>query len=250
MFRKVCLALCGVLLALPLVTHAQQKVIHLTSLDWPPYSGAQLPEQGASVAVAKAAAKAMGYELKVDFLPWARAVAAAESGAGGVVGYFPEYHSADVASRFVLSNPIGSGPLGFVEQRAAPVTWNALTDLAGKPIGTVRDYVNTDAFDRMAAEGKLSVEVVNDDATNLKKVAAGRIPLAVIDRYVMNYLLSHDASLKSLADKLQFNAKLLEDKQLYIAFQKSPAGEEAAKVINDGLKKIDVAAIVAPYFAN
>lgn len=231
-----------------LSTHAEDKVIRLTSLEWPPYSGENLQQQGASVAVARAAAEAMGYQLEVRFLPWARAVSVASDSSSGVLGYFPEYHSDQVATEFLLSDAIGSGPLGFVERRDAPVTWTSLNDLKAHTIGTVRDYVNTMEFDAMASDGRLNVEAVNDDATNLRKVAGGRIPLAVIDRNVMSYLLTNDASLKSQAGQLQFNARLLEDKQLFIAFQRTPAGEEAARVINEGLRKIDPAAIAAPFF--
>lgn len=227
---------------------AQDKTIRLTSLEWPPYSGEGLRNQGASIAVARAAAEAMGHTLEVRILPWARAVATAKDSNSGVVGYFPEYHSDEVAEAFLLSDSIGSGPLGFVEARGAPVAWTGLGDLKDHTIGTVRDYVNTAEFDQLAGSGALKVEAVNDDATNLRKVATGRIPLAVIDRNVMGYLLANDASLKPHAGKLQFNARLLEDKQLYIAFQRTPAGAEAARVINEGLKKIDIAAITAPYF--
>lgn len=226
---------------------AADKVIRLTSLEWPPYSGAAVEQQGASVAVVRAAAEAMGYTLEVKFLPWNRAVATAQDAKSGFVGYFPEYHSAQVATDFLLSDPIGSGPLGFVESSAAAVSWSSLADLAGKPIGTVDGYVNTEEFDAKAAAGELKVDVASDDLTNVRKVAAGRIPLAVIDKNVLNYMLATDASLASAKGKVQFNAKLLEDKKLFIAFQRSPAGDEAAKVINEGLKKIDVAAIAGKF---
>lgn len=244
--RRLLFALALVGLAAP--ARSQDKVIRLTSLDWPPYSGETLDQHGASVAVTRAAAEAMGYTLEVRFLPWARAVSVASDVNSGVVGYFPEYHSAEVATRFLLSDPIGSGPLGFAERRSAPVAWSSLADLKSSVIGTVRDYVNTAEFDAMAAAGELKVEPVNDDATNLRKVAGGRIPLAVIDRNVLAYLLANDPGLKARAGELQFNARLLEDKQLYIAFQRTPAGQEAAGVINEGLKKIDAAAIAAPFF--
>jgi polar amino acid transport system substrate-binding protein len=226
------------------------KVIRLTSLEWPPYSGAKVDQQGANVAVVRAAAKAMGYELEVKFFPWNRAVALAQDPASGFQGYFPEYHSDEVATQFLLSDPIGSGPLGFVESSAAPVAWTGLADLKGKTIGTVDGYVNTADFDAMAASGELKVDPVVDDATNIKKVAAGRIPLAVIDVNVLNYLLSNDASLAAAKGKVQFNARPMEDKALYIAFQRSAQGEAAAKVINEGLKKIDAKAIAAAFFDN
>lgn len=239
--------LCSLLFASAGVL-AQDKVIRLTSLEWPPYSGAQVAEQGASVAVVRAAAQAMGYTLEVKFFPWNRAVAMAEDPKSGYVGYFPEYSSDEVATKFVLSDPIGTGPLGFVEPVAAPVAWSSLDDLKGKSIGVVDGYVNTAAFDAMAAAGSIKAEAVSDDLTNIKKVAAGRIPLAVIDRNVLADLLKNDASLAGARGKVQFNAKVLEDKALYIAFQRSPEGQKAAEVINAGLKKIDAAAIAAKFF--
>lgn len=246
--------LSGAILAMAMlgtaaVSSASDKLIRLTSLEWPPYAGAKVDQQGASVAVARAAAKAMGYDLEVKFFPWNRAVALAQDPASGYHGYFPEYHSDEVATQFLLSDPIGSGPLGFVESSAAPVTWSNLADLKGKSIGTVDGYVNTADFDAMAASGEIKVDAVVDDATNIKKVAAGRIPMAVIDVNVLNHLLNNDASLAAAKGKVQFNARPMEDKSLYIAFQRSPKGEEAARVINEGLKKIDAKSIAAAFFA-
>lgn len=245
LIRNVVLSL---LLCVSGAAAAQDKVIRLASLEWPPYAGEKVDQQGASVAVVRAAAEAMGYKLEVKFYPWTRAVAMAQDTASGVHGYFPEYESEDVRKSFVLSDPIGTGPLGFVEQTSAPVAWSSLDDLKGKPIGTVRGYVNTAEFDAKVASAELKAEPVSDDLTNIKKVGAGRIPLAVIDKNVLYYMLETDASLASLKGKVQFNAKPLEDKKLYVAFQRSPAGEEAAKVINEGLKKIDIAAVTAKFF--
>ena len=226
---------------------ANDKLIRLTSLEWPPYSGAAIEQQGASIAVVRAAAEAMGYQLEVKFYPWNRAVAAAQDPKSGFHGYFPEYYSDDVASNFRFSDSIGSGPLGFVEQSAAPVSWSSLADLKGKAIGVVDGYVNTTEFDAKAAAGELKTEAVSDDLTNIKKVAAGRIALAVIDKNVLAHLLANEPSLAGAKGKVQFNSKLLEDKQLFIAFQKSEQGSAAAEVINQGLKKIDIAAVMGKF---
>ena len=96
---------------------AADKTVYLTSLDWPPYSSKALDQQGASVAVAKEAFKAMGYQLKVDFFPWSRSVALAKDSGSKYSGYFPEYYSDDTAKDFVYSDAMGSGPLGFAERK-------------------------------------------------------------------------------------------------------------------------------------
>jgi len=224
-----------------------EKVVKLTSLDWPPYSGKNLAEQGASVAVAKAAFAAMGYTLQVDFFPWSRAVSQAKDGSSPYAGYFPEYYSDDIAKEFTYSDVMGSGPLGFVEQAAKPVSWNSMDDLKAFRIGVVQDYVNTTEFDSMMAAGQLKTEAVISDKNNLLKVINGRLDLAVIDRNVMDYLFKTDKALTGKAAKANFNGKLLEDKKLYICFKNNAQGQEMAKIFNEGLKKIDVDAIMAKH---
>lgn len=223
------------------------KVVHLTSLDWPPYSGKALTEQGASVAVAKAAFKAMGYELKVSFYPWSRAVALAKDDGSKYSGYFPEYFSDDTAKDFIYSEAMGSGPLGFAERKDNSIAWSELNDLKSKKIGIVQDYINTTEFDAMVAQKTLKTSTTTSDTKNLLKLVNGRIDLAVIDKNVMNYLFKTEKSLAKKSTDAQFNANLLEDKKLFICFKKNAQGEELSKIYNQGLKKIDIAAIMQQY---
>jgi len=231
------LLLAALLLSAPSLA---DKHIKLTSLDWPPYTGPTLADQGATAAVVKAAFEAAGYRVQIDFFPWPRAVVLASDANSGYAGYFPEYYSAEVGKSFLFSAVIGTGPLGLVQHKDAPIIWNSIDDLNKFKVGVVQDYVNTDAFDANVASGKQPVEVVSSDDQNLKKVAAKRIPVAIIDQNVMNHLLAHDPSLAAVKAKLEFNGKLLEDKKLYICFRRGPQGEEYAKALAEGLKKINV----------
>ena len=222
---------------------AAAETVTLTSLEWPPYTGAALKEQGASVAVAKAAFAAMGHELKVEFYPWRRAVALAKDDPG-YDGYFPEYYAEELKAEFVLSAPIGNGPLGFAQRIDKPITWNTLDDLAKYTIGTVSGYVNTTEFDARVADKRLRADEASDDARNLLKLAGGRVDLAVVDQNVLGYLLATDKALASAKDKLNFNERLLEDKELFICFKKGERGEKLAAILAEGLRKIDVQAIM------
>lgn len=218
------------------------ETVKLTSLEWPPYSGQDLPNQGASIAVAKAAFDAMGHTLEVDFFPWSRAVALAK-GDHSYVGYFPEYlyESQD----FVFSDPMGKGPLGFVEQSSNSIQWESLDDLKNYQIGVVQDYVNTAELDAMIASGEIDASSVTSDAQNVLKVAAGRVDLAVVDSNVLDFLLANDSRVSNVKGKVQMNDKLLVTKDLYIAFKNSPAGQKWKKVFDEGLKKIDVQSIMS-----
>ena len=99
----------------------------------------------------------------------------------------------------------------------------------------------------MMNSGQLKTEAVISDKNNILKVVNGRLDLAVIDRNVMDYLFKTDKALSGKEGKASFNEKLLEDKKLYICFKKTPGGAEMAKIFNEGLKKIDVNAIMAKH---
>ncbi|GAK50996.1 ABC-type amino acid transport/signal transduction systems, periplasmic component/domain [Candidatus Moduliflexus flocculans] len=221
--------------------------VYLASLEWPPYVGETLPEQGAIAVVAREAFAAMGYTLHIEFFPWMRAIYTVKRD-NMYAGYFPEYYAKGIEEEFLFSSPLGVSPLGFVERKDAPVVWQTLDDLKGLAIGTVNGYVNTEEFDRKAAAGELQVDTVMLDSSNILKVAAQRIQIAVIDRYVLEYLFQHDAEVSKVKDAVQFNAKILEEKQLFICFRRSPENEQLRTIFNEGLQKIDASQIMREYF--
>lgn len=238
------LLIATTLMLLSSLSFSADKVVRLTSLDWPPYSGKHLAQQGASVAVAKAAFKAMGYDLQVSFFPWSRAVALAKDGKSNFSGYFPEYYSDDTAKDFIYSEAMGSGPLGFAERKDNSISWSNLNDLKAYKVGVVQDYINTTDFDAMVASKALKTSTTTSDTKNLLKLVNGRIDLAVVDKNVMNYLFKTDKGLAKKTSNAQFNATLLEDKKLFICFKKNGKGEELAKIYNEGLKKINITDIM------
>lgn len=225
-----------------------EQTVTLASLEWPPYAGKQLPDQGASSAVVKAAFAAMGYRLHIEFVPWSRAVQMARD--GRVAGYFPEYHSGTVAARFTLSDPIGEGPLGLAQRTTLRIPWNNLSDLARWRVGVVQDYVNTAEFDARVAGGQQRVDVSLNDRQNLLKLAASRVDLAIIDPHVFGYLRKHDQAVAAVGNRLEMNPRLLETKDLFVCFARSEDGERWARVFNEGLKKVDVAAVMRKYLTD
>ena len=228
-----------------LSARADDKVVRLTSLEWPPYTTQAMPH-GVSEAVVSSAFSAMGYHLVTDFLPWQRATAMGKA-AAQYAGYYPEYKS-ETLSDCLLSASIGESPLGLVERKDANSQGKRLDDLAGVTIGTVAGYVNDAEFDRRVMDGRLHVEKATDDLTNLRKVAHNRIPAAVIDRNVMQYLISTDQGIAALRDQLTFDGGLLAAKTLHVCFRKDEDGRKMAGLFNEGLRKISVQAVTDSYF--
>ncbi len=217
---------------------SEDKIVKLTSLEWPPYAGKDLPQQGTAVATARRAFAAMGYQLEVTFFPWSRAINQARNLDSQFVGYFPEYYSKQTARQFNYSHSIGSSLLGFAQRKGMKITWNTLSDLSSYQIGIVQDYINTEEFDLLVKEKKLQTSLTISDTNNLKKLISGRVDLAIIDNNVMDYLLSTNKSLKSKAHLAEFNSKVLEDKQLFICFKVNDEGTNFQEIFNQGLKLI------------
>jgi len=220
--------------------------IYLTSLSWPPYSGESIEQQGASIAVAKAAFLAEGHELIVEFFPWSRAVKLASHSSEKYVGYFPEYIFE--TSEFIFSDVMGSGPLGILQSKKSPIEFKHVEDLIGIKLGVVQDYVNTKALDEMIAKGDVPAEAAILDKVNIMKVATGRLQAAVIDPYVFRYLLNTEKELAGFEKHVEMHENYLEIKQLFVAFRNDEKGEKWREIFNRGLAKIDENKIMAAYF--
>lgn len=234
-------------LALCQEVKAEQRTITLATLDWPPYTGSDLPKLGATTEVVRQAFKAAGMEIDLRFLPWKRAIAQADAGAAAA--YYPGYHC-EHKEGFTASNPIGEGPLGLAEHADAPISWKSIDDLGEQKlkIGTVRGYANTEEFDKKSGTGWVRAIPANDDVTNLKKLLRRRIDAAVIDKFVLSYLVKTEPSLKSGGEKLRFDERPLEQKTLFVCFKDVADGRALRDRFNEGLARIDIDKTVADYF--
>jgi polar amino acid transport system substrate-binding protein len=227
------------------------EVVRVSTLEWPPYTGSDLPLGGATTDVVRAAFEKVGYEIEVEYRPWKRAIDMAAKGTDDVIAYYPGYHCHH-REGFVASEPIGNGPLGFAENVDAPITWKSLDDIGDQQlkIGTVLGYANTDDFDAKVGTGYILAIPSNDDLTNLKKLARKRIDAVVIDKLVLEYLKATEPSLKKSAGKLQFDEKPLEEKTLFLCFRDDERGRTLMHIFDAGVEQIDADKIVNEYFAS
>lgn len=211
---------------------AEDKVVRIATLDWEPYIGQKLDGNGFVAEIIREAFKRSGYELQLDFYPWARVVKLASE--GKYDGYAPEYYSEEIKQHSVFSDPFKGGPLGFFKRKDEDINYSNLEDLKPYRIGVVRGYVNTAEFD---AADYLEKDEAVDDLTNLRKLLKKRINLAVMDKYVGAYLLKQN--MPDEAGDLVFLEPPLKVLDLYVCFSlKAPEYEAKLKAFNEGLKQI------------
>jgi ABC-type amino acid transport substrate-binding protein len=213
-------------------------VVRLASLEWEPYIGTKLPDQGYVAALIRAAFADQGMQVEIAFYPWARALHLARTGA--VDGLMPEYFNPSREAEFEYSAAFPGGPLVLYKRRGDATAFAtdpvanqdaALRALKARRFGVVRGYLNTPVFD---AATYLIKEEANDDATNLRKLVYGRIDLAVIDRRVAEHVIRTEYP--DYAGKVEPMSPALAEIPLYIAFsRKSPRKAAALAAFNRGL---------------
>lgn len=250
-FLIIILSLSTLAAHLP-ASSAAAKVVRMISSDWPPYSGSDLPEQGATIKVVRAAFAKMGYHLIVEHHPWERAISISRHNPE-YIGILPIAYSKKREKTCIFSQPVGANMPTLAYHRDDPVEWDKLTDLKGIPIGTVRGYLNSVEFDRLAAENILTVRPVATDNINLRKLAAHRLRLAVVDLHVLHYLLETDPDLVEERKKdkkalpLLIPSKIIEKSDLFICFSRSRKGKRMNALFSKGLSKIDPEKIFSRY---
>jgi len=221
--------------------------VHITTLEWPPFTGAALPEQGAASEILRAALAVSRIELQLEFLPWKRTIEAAQRNPA-VAGYFPSYPF-DIAPNFFASSWLAVSPLGIAYRASHPVDWAELADLERYRLGTVVGYGNTEAFDAAARAGRIKVETASDDLANIRKLAAGRVDGIVIDRAVLLYYLRSVPALAAERNRILFHPHPLQDQPLVVGLPDRPDGHWLNGRIAEGLAHIDTNAILERHLA-
>jgi len=221
---------------------AEDKTISLATLEWEPYIGPSMTNNGYVHEIVVEALKRVGYKADIKYYPWARAVKLSEE--GKCDGLFPEYYDEGRKPKYVFSDPYPGGPVGFYKQKKANIKFSvdpqkkqteALKALQQYKFGVVRGYINTQEFD--SADFLKKEEVVSDEQ-NLVKLFKGRIDLIFIDKYVAKHIIVK--KYPHYMDELEFLEPPLEIKPLYIAFStKAPDYEKKRSVFNEGLKLLE-----------
>jgi polar amino acid transport system substrate-binding protein len=239
--RRLCLVL--VLLASTGLARAGEMVT-LTTLEWCPYTCEALPDGGFSAVVVREAFRAVETEVRFRFLPWPRAIRAAQTDPT-VAGVFPAYERE--LGGFSLSASIGEGPLGLIQPPAAAPPSPTPDGLGRLRIGVVNGYGTSRPLETAMAAGTLNPQMVLDDAAGVRMVALGRLDAAEIDRHVFAWLIRNREDLRSLAGRVVFGTTL-EMKTLHVAFAGNPRGRVAEALFAEGLRRIDVPGLQRRYF--
>ncbi|GGY47570.1 amino acid ABC transporter substrate-binding protein [Bacterioplanes sanyensis] len=207
--------------------------ISLATVNWQPFYGDDLPENGFFTAIAREAYKRAGYELVVDFLPWKRALEEARKGKyDGLLG---AYYSEDRAKTFYYSDIVHTNDEVFIQNIGRGIEFNQLEGLKRYKIGAMRGSAQ---LEELRSKG-FDVDETTDDVQNLKKLAADRVDLIIMGRQQFYYQLNNSSELAGLKDNFELINPPFKSFELFCAItKKRPDGAEITKKFNAALNEM------------
>ena len=206
--------------------------VRLTTLEWLPYAGSDLPNNGFSCEIITKAFEADNIRVDIEFQPW---LATMQSVADGKFdALFSAYYTDDRAKQYVFSDPYAESILNFYKLKKTNITYKNLEDLKGSKIGIVKGFSNTPEFDDA---DYLTKTAFDTEMESLESLLTGKVDLIIMDQYVCIDLLNRHFT--DQKQNVEAASDPLEKRPLYLLFSKKLKHPEAlAEKFNAGLKKI------------
>lgn len=213
-------------------SQAAPGAVRLVCTDFPPYTSPSLPGGGVACEITRAGLQQAGLSMALQFRPWARALLEFQRGEHD--GVIAAWRSPERERSMLFPQPLGIvNQIGFMARSDARVRVDDLSALRSLRIGTVNGYANPERFDR----AQLQVEAAVDDVSNLRKLLAGRVDLALIDKGVGMHLL--DTQLREGQGRLVWLEPAVAEIPLYTVFARGrPEGEKFTAALSRGITEL------------
>ena len=221
-------------LLLMLVTPLAAREITLATIDYPPFYGKDLPENGPMGEMVTRAFADQGYRVNIMFLPWARALEWSRK--GKIDGMLGVWYSQKRIADFRYSNPIMPNEIGFYKRKGEKIRYQNYADLKqqGYVLGSVKGYVQPTGLE----ESGIPIMYVSNDLQNFKILSKKRVDLIVVDKAYASYILGQP-ELHEFADNIEWMAPVLEKKQQYLMLsRKTKNSKQKIADFNAGLRKL------------
>jgi len=189
-------------------------------------------EGGFLLTITKAAFEKAGYQVEVEFQPWARALSGVMTGSNEAL--LGAQHTDERAEKMLYTQQIGQSEMVFFKLKTTKLAYTQLQDLKSYTIGTIIGSSYTPEFDNASF---LNKEPVTDYGTNIRKLLGRRIPVFLEKKSVVMDALKKQ--FPDSVDKVEFLAPPLKVMKFYNCFSKTHSGyEQKVKDFNAGLDAI------------
>ena len=212
---------------------ASAETITLSTLNWEPFYGEKLPENGFLAALSREAFKRIGYDMELVFLPWKRALEMARTGKyDGLLG---AYYSEDRNSTFDYTDSIAQNEEVFIANKGSGIKYANIEDLKQYKIGGLRGGAPATELQ----EKGFNIDLVADDTLSIKKLNAKRIDLIIMGKQQLFYMLQNNKDLQQFQGTFDILEPPFKLYDLYCPITKARTdGAEIVEKFNKALQEM------------
>lgn len=165
----------AVLLLLCSLSQAREVLRFAIDAHNPPfmYADDQGVAQGLYAQTLRELGQRAGLTLRIEAIPWKRALAYLERGSHGVAGL---YRNEERQRRYLFSRPIYREELVvYARKGQALAPYRGIASLYGKRVGVLSGWFYSDDFSRARDQRRLLADEAARDAQNVDKLRLGRL---------------------------------------------------------------------------
>ena len=213
------------------------KTLTISTGNWVPWSGSDLPYGGFVNHVVQEAFSRAGYDVQFNYYPWERAYQTMIKCRVDASSFW--YESEKRREKAYYSEPVSEEEYVFFYHQDNPMAdWKKLEDLQNYAIGVSHGTTYTDELWQLAEKGVLNLDKAKNDLTNFKKLVRKRIDIFPTTRLQGKKLLRENFDQETI-DKIKIHPKPLKVVTGHLLFPKcNPDSQKYLKDFNKGLAEM------------
>lgn len=230
-YTLICTLCCAFLMVTPVKVHAD--TVRLVTTSYTPHYGPNLVEQGPAVEIVRKALAESGYQLEIDYMPFARALHEAERGKyAGVLGV---WYVEERNRQFIYSQPLYQNHLVLFARKADRIRFDHYRELEERQLvfGKVIGYDQPQGIKNL----DLATQLTSSDRQLFEMLLAGRTDMVAAD--VANGLYQLVELFPDRAHEIEWLRPPAELRPLYVIFSRAhPQAESFRQALDNGLAEL------------
>jgi len=234
---KTLITLLLFLLLIPFNATSADRDVIISTGEWAPWTGRELPNNGFINHVVKEAFAREGYEVRFEYYPWPRSNDLIKHGNVDASSYW--YKNEDREDFAIFSDAISTEDVVFFHLKGkTPQEWHNLEDLRSYRIGAVKGITYVDELWEKGRAGTLRLFPSNTHKDNFNKLIRDRIDIFPSARRMGLEILTTNFPPQEQA-VISHTSQKLSSHDGFLVFPKNASrSEELRKAFNTGLRKL------------
>lgn len=173
------LILAAITLVLPVIAHSENKIVTVSTGEWPPFISENLKYNGVAARIIEESFASQNINVHFGWFPWKRAYYNARVGSwdASAIWAVTKQRSTEV----LFSDPIIKNNTVLFFRKNSAIDWTSYEDLSGLTIGATNGYFYGDAFEQAEKDGVITVERTGIESSNFKKLESKRLDAVVAE---------------------------------------------------------------------